>query len=132
MKRCVETSGDETKLRARVSTLVSCRNSLWEKKPMFLDHFSWWTIKIFMPSEFLVVCTSVSCFLNMSYLLGNKHYGRVWKIAHRSFLGQDLDNQRAALEVGGVSSHCLIALARFQKVQRAFHNPTFMGNCEAF
>ena len=68
-------------------------------------------------------------FLNMSYLLGNEHYGRVWNIAHRSFLGQDLGNQRAALEVGGASSHCLIALARFQKVQRAFHNPTFMGNC---
>ena len=65
MKRCVETSGVETKLRARVSTLVSCRNSLWEKKPMFLDHFSWWTISNFMPLEFLVVCTSLSCFLNM-------------------------------------------------------------------
>ena len=33
---------------------------------MFLDHFSWWTIRIIMPLEFLVVCTSVSYFLNMS------------------------------------------------------------------
>ena len=32
---------------------------------------------------------------------------------HSAYLGQDMDNQRAALKMGRASSHCLIALARF-------------------
>ena len=55
---------------------------------MFLDHFSWWTISNFMPLEFLVVCTSLSCFLKMgleynrlSCDADTKHFlSKVWEM----------------------------------------------------
>ena len=84
---------------------------------MFLDHFSWWTISNFMPLEFLVVCTSLSYFLNMGleYIClrcnaDTRHFLSIFWVRYEMIFGT-----RGKI-IGGCVSRWMLSLVMNSKV----------------